>query len=198
LKRSLLLVTASLIACLPFAVRAVTEERDAVVFQHWRSEHAKEVRDFETYLVAEELAHVAPAYQLLRSASMWKECKGQPFAVPPQKYWNDVKDVLRLLQELRAQNVLGEFEVVSAYRDEKLNRCSGGSKRSSHMRFAVDILPLKGDYGPRLCKFWADHGKAWNMGLSRYPTGRIHIDRTGWRTWGKDYTRNTSFCFQRD
>jgi len=196
LKRTIL--AAVLAACVPVTVFAVTEERDAVLFQHWRSNHAQAVRDFETFLVAEELAHVVPAYQLLRSASMWKECRGEPFAVPPQKNWKDVKDVLRLLQELRKSNVLGDFEVVSAYRDEKLNRCSGGSKRSSHMRFAVDLLPKEGDYGPRLCRFWREHGRAWDMGLSRYPTGRVHIDRTGWRTWGEDHTRATSFCFQRD
>ena len=36
--------------------------------------------------------------------------------------------------------------------------------------------------------FWRAQGKGWNMGLSRYPSGRIHVDRTGWRTWGEDYT----------
>ncbi|MDB5911395.1 MAG: peptidase [Ramlibacter sp.] len=168
-------------------------ERDAVVFTHWRASHP-EVEAFEEYLVREQVAQVAPAYQLLRSASMWKECKSQPFQVPPPELWPSVRDVMVLLRELQARQVLPAFEIVSAYRDPRLNRCAGGAPGSSHQVFAVDIAPLPQEEADQLCRFWREQGKPWNMGVSRYPSGRIHIDRAGWRTWGASHTRASSYC----
>ena len=172
------------------------DDRDIVMFHQWLPGHRGEVAAFEAYLVKQQLADVVPIYQLLRSASFWRECKAEPFEVPPASQWAQAGEVLLLLKELRAIGVLGPFSVVSAYRDEELNRCSGGSKRSSHMRFAVDILPLGPTDDQKLCEFWRDQGSRWEMGLSRYPSGRIHLDRTGWRTWGADYTLRSSFCTQ--
>ena len=177
--------------------RAQEEEvRDTAMFHHWVTSHAAPVQAFEDFLRQEQLQDVVPIHQLLRTASMWNECKAQPFQVPPRSEWAEVRGVLQLLRELRRTQVLGPFAVVSAYRDEPLNRCAGGSKRSSHMRFAVDLLPLAADDDQKLCAFWRREGKQWDMGLSRYPSGRIHVDRTGWRTWGSDHTLRTSFCNQ--
>jgi hypothetical protein len=172
---------------------AADPERDAVLFTHWRSSHA-EVNAFEEFLVREKVAQVVPTYQLLRSASMWKECRADPFELPPAAEWTKVRDVLLLLQELRTRGVLPQFEVVSAYRDPRLNRCAGGAPGSAHQRFAVDIAPLSRAEGTRLCRFWREEGRAWDMGVSRYPSGRIHIDRTGYRTWGASHRRSSSYC----
>jgi hypothetical protein len=169
-------------------------ERDAVVFESWRRKHAADVDAFETYLVHEQVAQVVPTYQLLRSASMWKECHAEPFELPPPQNWQNVRDLLILLRELKKQGVLPQFEVVSAYRDPHLNRCAGGAPGSSHQLFAVDIAPLSRAEGDRLCSFWHQQGPHWSMGVSRYPTGRIHIDRNGWRTWGASYHRGSSYC----
>ena len=169
-------------------------ERDAVLFTHWRAEHAAEVDAFEEFLVREKVAQVVPTYQLLRSASMWKECRAEPFDLPPATEWPHVRDLLVLLQHLRARGVLPQFEVVSAYRNPRLNRCAGGAAGSSHQRFAVDLAPLTREEGERLCSFWRREGKAWAMGVSRYPSGRIHVDRTGYRTWGATHKRASSFC----
>lgn len=171
-------------------------ERDAVLFTHWRARHEAEVNAFEEFLVREQVARVVPTYQLLRSASMWKECHAEPFELPPGSEWPRVRDLLVLLQALRTRGVLPQFEVVSAYRDPRLNRCAGGAPGSSHQRFAVDIAPLSREEAQRLCRFWHAEGQAWAMGVSRYPTGRIHIDRTGYRTWGASYRRASSFCLE--
>jgi hypothetical protein len=32
------------------------------------------------------------------------------------------------------------------------------------------------------------------MGLSRYPSGRVHIDTAGFRTWGVDQTGKSTAC----
>ena len=169
-------------------------ERDAVLFTDWRSHHARDVDAFEEFLVREHVAAVVPTYQLLRSASMWKECHAEPFELPPGEEWPRVRDVLVLLRELRERGVLPAFEVVSAYRDPRLNRCAGGAPGSAHQRFAVDIAPLSPEQGARLCRYWREQGQPWNMGVSRYPTGRIHIDREGYRTWGASYRRSSSYC----
>ena len=169
-------------------------ERDIVLFTVWRGKHASEVDPFAGYLVNQNLAQVVPTYQLLRSASMWKECHAEPFEVPPSDDWERVRDLLVLLRELRQRQVLPDFEVVSAYRDPRLNRCAGGAPGSSHQKFAVDIAPLSPEQGAKLCRFWREEGRKWDMGVSRYPTGRIHIDRNGYRTWGANYKRGSSYC----
>jgi len=59
----------------------------------------------------------------------------------------------------------------------------------------VDLVPLEGiDPAPLLCGFWSEHGRSWNMGLGRYPSGRIHVDTSGYRTWGADDTGKYAYC----
>ncbi|TWO69838.1 peptidase M15 [Caenimonas sedimenti] len=177
------------------AARAQADERDATQFAQWRLSRQAQVEAFQTFLDQENLAHVSPLHELLRSASMWKECKAEPFQIPPAAQWSEVRKVLQLLVTLRERKLLDRIEVVSGYRDEALNRCAGGSPRSAHRRsFAVDLAPLSRAQGLALCRFWRDQGEPLDMGLSRYPTGRVHIDRAGYRTWGEDHTRLTSFC----
>ena len=172
------------------------EERGPVLFAVWRGRHGRDLEAFEEFLVKEQVAEIVPTYQLLRSASMWKECQAEPFQIPPVQEWTRVRDLLVLLRELKMSEVLPSVEVVSAYRDPRLNRCAGGAPRSSHQAFAVDIAPVPEEQGQRLCKFWREKGKSWDMGVSRYPTGRIHIDRTGYRTWGSSHKRGSSYCLQ--
>jgi hypothetical protein len=170
------------------------KERDSVLFTVWRSKHVEQVDTFEAYLVNENVAQVVPTYQLLRSASMWKECHAEPFEVPPQSEWEKVRDLLVLVRDMQQRGVLPGVEVVSAYRDPRLNRCAGGAPGSSHQKFAIDIAPIAEDAGARLCRYWREQGRQWDMGVSRYPTGRIHIDRTGYRTWGASHKRSSSYC----
>jgi len=183
-----------LLACCVGTAQAQEEKRGAAMFLEWRLQHAKQVGAFELFLEREKLAGVVPLYQLLRSASMWRECGAEPFQVPPPENWSAVRDVLALLQELQQRKLVGKFEVVSAYRDPALNKCAGGAPKSSHVHFAVDLLPLAGTDAEKLCAFWRVEGKNWNMGVSRYPSGRIHIDRGGFRSWGATHRRESSFC----
>lgn len=172
---------------------ALADERDVWMFAQWAGDH--QTRPFREMLVNARLYGIVPIHQLLRSASDWKLCRASPFAVPPASNWPAVRSTLSLLQALGDQKVLGPFEVVSAYRDPGLNRCAGGAVGSAHTRaFAVDVLlPAWADPNP-LCRFWQQHGQAWNIGLGRYPSGRIHIDTAGYRTWGGDGSAGSSFC----
>jgi uncharacterized protein YcbK (DUF882 family) len=175
------------------ASTAQADERDVWMFAQWAGDH--ENRRFREMLVDARLYGVVPIHQLLRSASDWRQCRASPFAVPPPSHWPAVRSTLALLKTLNEQGALRQFEVVSAYRDPALNVCAGGAPSSAHMRaFAVDLLlPAWADPNP-LCSFWQQHGQAWNMGLGRYPSGRIHIDTAGYRTWGGDGSSGSSFC----
>lgn len=190
--------TARMLLCaagLNIASVAQADPRDLWMFAQWAGDH--QTRPFREMLVEARLYGVVPIHQLLRSASDWRQCRASPFAVPPAVQWPAVRSTLALLKTLAEQDVLRQFEVVSAYRDPQLNACAGGAVASAHTRaFAVDLLlPAWADPNP-LCRFWLQHGQAWSMGLGRYPSGRIHIDTAGYRTWGGDGKAGSSFCIR--
>lgn len=191
-----LALAAALAAALPALPAFAQEVRTAESFAAWRAGHEAEVAAFTDHLKQAGVAEVAALHQLLRSASDWQPCAAEPYAVPPADQWPAVLAVLKLLQTLNQHGVLGPFEVFSGYRGPELNKCAGGAPRSAHLRaFAVDLRPVDGaEPGPMLCTFWREQGRAWNMGLSRYPSGRIHIDTAGYRTWGADHTGSSAFC----
>jgi len=169
-------------------------EDDLAAFSEWVATHP--LGDFEKYLAQSGLNGVVPTRQLVRTASDWRKCGGPRFEIPPQEHWPEVKKVLKLVAELKHRKILVDFEAVSNYRNPVLNRCAGGAARSSHTRtFAVDIKPIDGKVDEtRLCHFWLKEGKDWNMGLSKYPSGRIHLDVSGYRTWGASHGRDSAYC----
>ena len=186
-------IHAGLLLTLLYGAQASADQRDVYLFAQWAGDH--ETRAFRQMLVDARLYGVVPIYQLLRSASDWRLCSAEPFAVAPAAQWPAVRSRLQLLKTLADQGVLRRYEVVSTYRDPRLNRCAGGAIDSAHMRaFAVDVLLPPGADPRPLCSFWQAQGKAWNMGLGRYPSGRIHIDTAGFRTWGGDFSAHSSFC----
>jgi len=166
------------------------DERDERLLQQWLDESPERQATHAALMAQlqqEGLAQVLPPHQFLRSASSWRVCEGQPFAVPPPELWAKVAQVLRLFEALRNAGVLADVQVHSGYRDGALNRCAGGAPGSAHWRaFALDITPA-GDAAAaaqRLCRFWHEHGPTWQMGFGQYPSGRLHIDTLRWRRWG--------------
>lgn len=128
-----------LAAGLLIAGTAHADQRDLWMFAQWAGDH--QTRPFREMLVDARLYGVVPIHQLLRSASDWKLCHASPFAVPPVSNWPAVRSTLSLIKVLDGQGILRQFEVVSAYRDPRLNMCAGGADNSAHTRaFAVDIL----------------------------------------------------------
>ncbi|MEN9416761.1 MAG: hypothetical protein RI988_381 [Pseudomonadota bacterium] len=173
--------------------------RGEAAFAAWRGhapEHAEAAGALERHLVQQGVHGVLPLHALLRSASSWQDCAAEPFAVPPPAQWSSVVQVLALLRELRARGVVGEVETHSGYRGPALNTCAGGAAGSAHLRsFALDFTTRDGtDPTERLCAFWRTHGPAWNMGLGRYASGRLHIDTAGFRTWGTGPGGGASGC----
>ncbi len=186
-----------LIVVLLFISSCSTTKLAPYNFSLWRFWHQGDVELFTQYLESQGLSEVLPISQLLRSASDWEQCNAEPFAVPPQQQWEAVASVLRLLKFLESSGVVsGRIVVYSAYRNPALNACAGGAANSAHARsFALDIRVL-GSVNPAkaLCSFWRTNGKEWNMGFSVYPSGRIHIDTAGYRTWGYDHTGKSAVC----
>jgi len=64
---------------------------------------------------------------------------------------------------------------------------------SSSRKLAPRLLGNE-DMMQKLCGFWQEEGRAWNLGLMRYPSGRIHIDTVGYRTWGADHSGKSTAC----
>jgi uncharacterized protein YcbK (DUF882 family) len=188
----------TLLFCIATCSAVAQEMRNAASFAVWREQNAAAVADFQSHLQSAELDSVVPIDELLRTASDWQTCQAQPYAVPPRDQWPSVVSVLQLLKTLTTQQILGPFVVHSAYRDPELNKCAGGAPKSAHLRaFAVDFVPVTDstdEVTKKLCRFWREHGRQWRMGFSRYPSGRMHIDTAGYRTWGVDHSGKSAVC----
>ncbi|MFY9476525.1 MAG: D-Ala-D-Ala carboxypeptidase family metallohydrolase [Aquabacterium sp.] len=187
-----------LLMALPgLALAQAIDERSTVLFEQWRSGQPAQVQAFEAFLAQEQLAGIIPLRQLLRTASDWQRCGAVPFEVPPRSNWPDVRLTLKLVAELQRRQLLPAFEVHSAYRNPALNNCAHGAAQSAHKtHFALDITTAEDQsrWIAGLCRFWQDEGQAWNMGMSRYASGRIHIDTKRYRTWGN--IGKTPLCAQ--
>jgi Peptidase M15 len=170
------------------------DQRDEAAYADWKRQNKVSDEQFANYLRNQKLADVVPMYQLLRSATDWEKCNAAPFAVPPESHWKHVTTLLRLVQQLRTSSAIGTFDVHSGYRSSKLNACARGARRSAHTKtFAIDITP-DAITATSICQFWKTHGKNWKMGLSRYASGRLHLDTQGYRTWGSTHRYESSYC----
>lgn len=157
---------------------------------------AADVAQYQKFLDSKGLGEVVPMRSLLRSARPWRECKASEFAVPPRALWPNLLPTLRALEDLRSAGLVDSNRVASAYRDAALNRCAGGAARSRHVQNnALDFdLPASPANVTRLCEYWRSKGPALKLGLGFYTDTKIHLDTSGFRTWGSDHSRRTSLC----
>ncbi len=172
------------------------------------SERAATYAAFQQFLEDEGVAGVVPAWQLFRTdASYAARCDIGPFELVPQKRWNAIVPTLRLIRD-EVKTVVGRVEVHSAWRSDALNKCVNGASSSKHLAFsAVDLIaPDRSDKRGMfkdLCAMHAKVGSRNKMGLGAYydpvksllgGAGRFHIDASGYRSWGYDYTSKSSGC----
>lgn len=153
----------------------------------WR---AGQVKAFNDYLASADVAGIVPTWQLLRTATAWKDCGAQPFEVPPSDEWPHMVQTLRYVRDYVIPAV-GPVEPVSAYRNPALNVCAGGAPESAHrLDSAIDLVPLRPidrvTLMRRLCGVHSEHGAAYNAGLGFYAYLRFHIDSTKFRRWNMD------------
>jgi len=148
------------------------------------------VKSFNDYLAGAEVGGILPTWQLLRTATSWQECGGQPFEVPPSSEWPHIVQTLRYVRDYVIPAV-GPVEAVSVYRNPILNECAGGAPESAHkLDSAIDMVPLRPidrvTLMRRLCGIHSAHGAPYNAGLGFYAFLRFHVDSTKFRRWNMD------------
>jgi hypothetical protein len=149
---------------------------------------AADVQAFEAWLRRKQVFGVLPTWQVLRTATMWSECNGPPFQVPPRKYWENVAATLRFVRA-HVVPAVGPVQAVSGYRNPALNLCARGSAGSAHRDYsALDLVPLKpldrGQIFDRMCRVHRRKGQASGVGLGFYSFTRFHVDTRSFRRWG--------------
>ena len=153
----------------------------------WR---AAQVKSFNDYLASYQVSGILPTWQLLRTATSWQKCGGQPFEVPPTTEWPHIVQTLRYVHDYVIPAV-GPVEAVSGYRNPILNSCAGGAPESAHKHYsAIDMVPLRPIARERLmqdlCTLHARSGQPYGVGLGFYAFLRFHVDTTKYRRWGTD------------
>ncbi len=157
------------------------------------------ILSFEAWQQAAGVEGVLPTWQVVRTASMWRECGGAPFEVPPASFWPDMVKTLRFIRD-HVRPAVGPVQAVSGYRNPALNACARGSQRSAHLDFfALDLVPIepltRRQLFDRVCPMHSANGAAADVGLGFYSFTRFHIDTRGFRRWGSAGPRgNESPC----
>jgi hypothetical protein len=156
------------------------------------------VLSFKSYLEAAGVDSPVPTWELVRTASMWRECDGPRFEVAPPSEWPHIATTLKFVRN-HVEPVIGPVEVVSGFRDEELNRCAHGAPASAHRHFfAIDMVPVgdlsRGGLMRSLCKIHEFRGQEYNIGLGFYSGTRFHVDSQKFRRWGADGKGASSPC----
>ncbi|HEY8592610.1 MAG TPA: hypothetical protein VIL42_07065 [Sphingomicrobium sp.] len=171
----------------------VTVGQDEPGYRAWylaAPERALQVRAFNDYLSASRVAGILPTWQLLRTATSWRDCGAQPFEVPPSSEWPNIVNTLRYVRDFVVP-AIGPVEAVSVYRNPQLNVCAGGAVESAHkLDSAIDMVPLRPiqrvTLMRALCSDHNKHGSRYRAGLGFYAFVRFHVDSTKFRRWNMD------------
>ena len=158
-----------------------------------------QVLSFRSYLDAAGVQDVVPTWQLVRTASKWRDCSGPRFEVAPMGEWTHIAETLAFVKTY-VEPAIGDVEAVSGFRNEELNQCAGGAKASAHRHFyALDLVPVSDDISRSamihsICGVHAQRGSDFDIGLGFYAGNRFHVDSKGFRKWGADGKGSTSPC----
>ena len=199
--RFVLLAFAALAAAPSFAA-SLPEGQTRADYLAWmaRDPGARaEVLSFKSYLEAAGVEDVVPTWQLVRTASKWRECDGPRFEVAPASEWTHIAGTLAFVKN-HVEPVIGDVEAVSGFRNEDLNQCSGGAKASAHRHFfALDLIPADEEVARAsmirsICRIHDFRGEEYGIGLGFYTGNRFHVDSKGFRRWGANGKGATSPC----
>lgn len=173
--------------------------RNQSEFSAWYKNQHEPVDRYAAFLQTNNVGKVLPLEQLLTSARERAQCPSLRYEIPPPEVWNNIVSTLQLLKILRDRELIKPRAATSGYRSPTSNDCSRGAKSSIHLRNnAIDLnIDSAPEHVKRLCDFWRTHGSAHRFGLGFYDSTSIHIDTSGYRTWGYDYTTKTSMCLSK-
>jgi hypothetical protein len=179
-----------------------------VSFRVWEQDvvNQQAIEHYKKFLKQQGIHAYVPNFEFFQTARDWQRCNATEFEIPPQALWHNIVPTLNILDQLIDQQILNDFTVTSVYRNLNLNRCANGASASKHIFNAALDFRI-GSENPdateqilikntkvKICQFWNDHGEQLNMGLGVYPSGQIHIDSAGYRTWGADHRYHSSPC----
>lgn len=190
--RLFLVAAATIALAAPAAAQELPDEGQSEAAYHSfraaKPAFAAQVDAFEEWLRAKRVHNVLPTWQILRTATMWSECAGPPFEVPPKKLWPNVAATLRFVRD-HVSRSLGAVQAVSAYRNPVLNVCARGSRTSAHRDYsALDLVPAKPlnrrQIFNAMCLLHRGKGPASGVGLGFYAFTRFHVDTRSFRRWG--------------
>jgi hypothetical protein len=187
----LLLTLALLLFATPLAAQELPVGQSEADYHAWLDNnpgHRGQILSFEAWQQAAGVDHVLPTWQLVRTASMWRDCNAEPFEVPPFMLWPGMVKTLRFIRD-HVVPAVGPVEAVSGYRNAALNACAHGAERSAHRDFfALDLVPLRPTTRRQLfeeiCPMHSREGQAAGVGLGFYTFTRFHIDTRSFRRWG--------------
>ena len=201
--RAAALALAALLAtfAVPAAAGSLPEGQSKADYLAWlaRDPGARaELLSFKSYLHAAGVEDVVPTWQLVRTASAWRDCDGPRFEVAPAAEWTHIAATLSFVKE-KVEPAVGDVEAVSGFRNQDLNQCAGGAKASAHRHFyALDLVPVgdveRADMIRSVCAAHDESGRAFDIGLGFYAGTRFHVDSKGFRRWGADGSGATSPC----
>jgi hypothetical protein len=158
-----------------------------------------EVTAFGNFLAAQGVGSIVPLWELTRTSSSWEACGAEPFEAPPRDKWDHIVTTLKFVRD-DVIPAVGQVEIVSGYRNAKLNACSDGAPKSAHREFfALDLTPVnaavdRSEMIRSVCIAHARDGASYNAGLGFYTGRRFHVDSNGFRKWGADGRGATSPC----
>ncbi|HEX2765001.1 MAG TPA: D-Ala-D-Ala carboxypeptidase family metallohydrolase [Allosphingosinicella sp.] len=186
----------------PASAQETAEGQSKADYLAWLSrdpDARAQVLSFKAYLGAADVAGVVPTWQLVRTASKWRECGGPRFEVAPTSEWTHIAATLSFVKA-EVEPVIGRVEAVSGFRNEELNHCAGGAPASAHRHFyALDLVPADEDLARGalirdVCRIHQSGGRRFDIGLGFYTGNRFHLDSKGFRRWGADGNGATSPC----
>jgi hypothetical protein len=192
----------SFILSAPAAAQEGVEGQTHADYLAWLSREPAaraQVLAFRQFLATEQADEVVPTWELVRTASMWRECNGPRFEVAPFDEWEHIATTLQFVRR-HVEPVIGPVEAVSGYRDPDLNRCAHGAPESAHRHFyALDLVPVRdsidrADLIHSICRIHEWRGQAYDIGLGFYSGRRFHVDSKSFRRWGPDGKGATSPC----
>ncbi|ENU30047.1 hypothetical protein F991_02534 [Acinetobacter sp. CIP-A165] len=184
------------------------EKRIPSSYLQWiaQANHQQQILAYKSFLNRQGISSYIPNFEFFQTARDWQKCNYAEYEVPPRELWRNIVPTLNILNQLIEQKLIDQFTVTSVYRSYALNQCAGGAGASKHVFNAALDFRI-GSESPdsieqiriektktKLCQFWRDQGAALNMGLGVYASGQIHIDASGYRTWGVDHRYTSSPC----
>jgi hypothetical protein len=186
----------------PSAAQEKAEGQSKADYLAWLSRDAgarAQVLSFKAFLQAGDVEDVVPTWQLVRTASKWRDCGGPRFEVAPIAEWANISATLEFIKA-EVEPVIGDVQPVSGFRNAELNQCSGGAKASAHRHFyALDLVPADEDVTRaalirNVCRIHNGAGREFGIGLGFYSGMRFHLDSKGFRRWGANGSGATSPC----